>query len=470
MMSYAFQCGYTSPQIVLSFFNNLNILNNVYCIKFYIAKGVKFLTIYVVKPGDTLWSISRRFGVGMDAISRINKLWEIPYLVVGQALVVPSTEKAYLVMPGDTLWSISRKFNVSVNSIAALNGISNPALISPGMILRIPELSKNFGYIEVNAYIEPSTSTVETGIINETGRYLTYISPFSYQANADGSITSINDTTILQTAKQYRDAPLMVLTNFRNGNFDTGLVHIILSSVPVQNTLINNVIRIMRNKGYYGLNIDFERIPPEDRQLYNNFLRRVVAAMRPLNYPVSTALAPKPEDYETGSWHGAHDYMAHGEIVDFVIIMTYEWGWSGGPPFAVAPLNLVRDVINYAVSVIPRKKIMMGMPLYGYDWPLPYMPGGPWARRVSPQDAIAIAAKYGTFIQYDWTSQAPFFNYYDENGVGHVVWFEDARSAEAKLMLASNYGLRGVSYWVLGSSFPQNWAVLDNMFQIVKVV
>jgi len=89
---------------------------------------------------------------------------------------------------------------------------------------------------------------------------------------------------------------------------------------------------------------------------------------------------------------------------------------------------------------------------------------------VSPQQAIALAAKYGVAIQYDPKVQAPFFYYYDENGVRHEVWFEDARSVQAKYLLANSYGLRGVSYWELGQSFPQNWAVLDDMFNIVKVV
>ncbi len=406
----------------------------------------------------------------MDSISAVNGLQEIPYLVIGQALVIPSTESAYRVQPGDSLWSIARKYGVSVESIATLNRISDPARIYVGMMLRIPQLSKNYGYIETNAYIEPSTPEVETRLTNEVGRYLTYISPFSYQVNEDGSINPINVDAILQAARNYRVAPLMVITNFRNGNFDTEMVDTILKSEEIQRTLINNVIAIMREKGFYGLNIDFERISPENRQLYNSFLRRVVAALKPLNYPVSTALAPKPSDYLTGTWHGAHDYRAHGEIVDFVIIMTYEWGWSGGPPYAVAPIDLVEDVIKYAVSVIPPRKIMMGMPLYGYDWTLPYVQGGRFARRVSPQDAIRLAARYGASIQYDYKVQSPFFRYTDENGATHEVWFEDARSVQAKLLLANRYGLRGVSYWVLGSSFPQNWAVLDDMFNIVKVV
>lgn len=428
------------------------------------------MTIYIVQSGDSIWAISRRFGVSIESISVVNGLSEIPYLVVGQALVIPTTESAYRVLPGDSLWSIARKFRVSVEAIANLNGITDPSRLSVGMVLRIPQLSKNFGYIETNAYIEPSTAEVETTLVNEVGRYLTYISPFSYQVNADGSINQINDAAILQTAKNYKTAPFMVITNFRNGNFDTTMVDTILKSDAIQTTLINNAIAIMRDKGFYGLNIDFERISPENRQLYNNFLRKVVATLHPLNYPVSTALAPKPSDYQTGTWHGAHDYRAHGEIVDFVIIMTYEWGWSGGPPYAVAPIDLVEGVIKYAVSVIPPKKIMMGVPLYGYDWTLPYVPGGKFAKRVSPQEAIRLAGRFGSIISYDYKVQSPFFNYYETSGTQHIVWFEDARSIQAKLILASNYGLRGVSYWELGSPFPQNWAVLNDMFNIVKVI
>ncbi|WP_278279643.1 glycosyl hydrolase family 18 protein [Clostridium sp. DMHC 10] len=185
---------------------------------------------------------------------------------------------------------------------------------------------------------------------------------------------------------------------------------------------------------------------------------------------MATALAPKTYDVTTGAWHGAHDYRAHGEIVDFVIIMTYEWGWSGGPPMAVAPINEVRKVINYAVSVIPPKKIMMGMPLYGYDWTLPYMPGGEFAESIGNQEAILRAGRYGAQIKYDEKSQSPYYNYTDRAGRQHVVWFEDARSVEEKYKLVSEYGLRGVSYWVLAQPFPQNFKVLDNMFNIEKVI
>lgn len=427
------------------------------------------LVIHVVQQNDSLYRIARRFGVTPDEIRRANQLDDFPYLVVGQALVIPATEVAYTVRQGDTFFELARRFSTTVNDIINLNPDVDPQRLQIGMVIRIPQRMRNYGFIETNGYIEPSTPERETAIVDGVGQYLTYISPFSYRVTNTGALIDIDDAAIRSAAQRYDIAPLMVVTNFAEGTFSTELVDTILENEQFQDTLIDNMIEVLGNKGYHGVNIDFERISPENRDNYNAFLRKVVNALHPLNYVVSTALAPKPADYTGGAWHGAHDYRAHGEIVDFVIIMTYEWGWSGGPPYAVAPVDLVEDVIRYAVSVIPSRKILMGMPLYGYDWPLPYTPGR-WARRISPQEAIRIAAEQGAHIMFDEQTKSPTYRYYDSDGVEHEVWFEDARSVEAKLMLVNKYDLRGVSYWVLGIPFPQNWIVLNDMYNIVKVL
>ncbi|SHI59991.1 glycoside hydrolase family 18 protein [Lutispora thermophila] len=428
------------------------------------------MTVYVVKRGDTLWSIARQFGVSINAIVETNGIEDLSHLVVGQSLVIPKEARNYIIRPRDSLWSVARRFGTTVERLAEYNRISNPALIYPGLEIRIPSENKNYGYMEINAYVELEAGAAAVGYVEEVAPYLTYISSFSYQVNEDGTLNNINDEAMIQTARNNNIASLMIITNLRNGNFDTQLAHIILSNETIQQNLINNVLAIMRNKEYYGLNIDFERVAPADRQLYNSFLRRITDQLHNSNFIASTALVPQNTDVTAGAWHGAHDYRAHGEIVDFVILMTYEWGWSGGPPMAVAPINEVRKVLNYAASVIPRNKILMGTPLYGYDWSLPYTPGGEWARRISPDEAVRLAANVGAEIQFDETAKSPYFNYRDENGVEHVVWFEDARSMKAKNEMAANMGLRGISYWVLGESFIQNWALLDNMFNIVKVI
>lgn len=430
------------------------------------------MRIYVVKPGDNVWSIAKRFGVTPESIISANEMPENNEVVVGQSLVIPSTEISYRVKPGENLWSIANRFKVSVDSIAKLNNISDPASVYPGLVIRIPENAKNYGYIEVNAFIQPSNPQKETAVLNDTIQYLTYVTPFSHHVTADAGLTPLDDNTIIAIAKKNKVAPMLSVTNISGttgANFDSQLISNILNSASLQETLINNILNLIKTKGYSGVIVDFERIPPEDREKYNNFLRKLVNALHP-NYIVATALAPKTYDVKEGAWHGAHDYKAHGEIVDFVVIMTYEWGWSGGPPMAVAPINEVEKVINYAVSGIPPKKIMMGIPLYGYDWTLPYMPGGEFAESIGNQEAINRAGSVGAVIKYDEKSQSPYYNYTDKNGRQHVVWFEDARSVEEKYKLVSKYGLRGVSYWVLAKPFPQNYRVLDNMFNIEKVV
>jgi spore germination protein len=427
------------------------------------------LEIYVVKVGDSIWSLSRRFRVTQESILEANGLQAEDQLVVGQALVIPSVEIRYIVKDGDSLSVIARRFRISENDIRQINGNINFEMLRKGMIIRIPEKKKNYGYIEVNGFIQPSNAQHEREVLRDTIEFMTYISPFSHQIKQDASLTQLDDDTITNIAVANKVAPLLSITNISGANFDTALIHKILSDNSLQQKLIGNILTLLKAKRYLGVIIDFERIPPEDRELYNNFLRKVVLALHP-NYMVATALAPKTYDIKEGSWHGAHDYKAHGQIVDFSVIMTYEWGWSGGPPMAVAPLNEVEKVINFALSVMPAKKIMMGMPLYGYDWTLPYVPGGEFAESIGNDEAVRRAAKYNAEIKYDIKAQSPFYNYIDENRRQHQVWFEDARSVMAKYRLVNRLGLRGVSYWVLAQPFVQNFYVLDNMFHIVKVM
>lgn len=422
------------------------------------------MIIHVVRSGETLWTISRIYGVNYQEIAQINELPDPNRLVLGQALVIPTEEAAtHIVQPGETLWSIANRYGISIQSIIQVNRIVNPNLIYPGTILIIPQRLRP--EIEVNGYL----ANMQPNIVTSVGAYLTYLSPFSYQVQSNGDLTPLNDTAVLNAAASFGVAPLMVINNILDGEFNSDLAHTILASPSIQDRLITNILTVMNQKNYAGLNIDFEYVYPADRELYNSFLSRVAGRLRPLGYLISSALAPKYRADQPGLLYEAHDYQAHGEILDFVVIMTYEWGWSGGPPMAVAPLNEVRAVLNYALTEIPANKILMGMPLYGYDWTLPFVPGGPFARAISPQEAVRIALNNYAAIQYDQLAQSPYFYYYDSQQRQHVVWFEDARSVQAKYDLVKELNLRGVSYWVLTNSFPQNWLVLEDNFRIRKL-
>lgn len=419
------------------------------------------MQIITVHQGDTLWTIAQRHQVTVDEVVQANGLTHPERLVPGQALIIPQRD-VHTVMPGESLWLIARRNGVSVEELARVNRLRVTDRIFPGQVLVLPRREKR--EIEVNAYLEPSGTERDVQIVNEVEGFLTYLGLFSAHVREDGGLDSFPAERALAALRDSRAVPMLTITNFRAGTFSPELSHAVFANESVQDRLIENSIRLVQSGGYRALQVDFEHIFPADRTLYNRFLERLAGRLRPLGILLSTALAPKTSAAQVGSWYEGHDYPAHGRIADFVVIMTYEWGWSGGPPMAVAPIPQVKRVLDYAVSVIPREKILMGAPLYGYDWTLPYVPGGPFARVVSPAGAVDLAAQHGVPIQYDATAEAPTFRYYGANGKEHEVWFEDARSMQSKFNLLRDYRLRGISYWRLGPSFQQNWTLLADQF------
>jgi spore germination protein len=182
-------------------------------------------------------------------------------------------------------------------------------------------------------------------------------------------------------------------------------------------------------------------------------------------YPVIAALAPKTSRDQRGIAYEGHDYALIGASANEVFVMTYEWGYTYGPPLAVAPLASVRRGLDFAVSEIPAEKIFMGLPNYGYDWTLPYKPGESRARSIGNEEALSIARQFGAEIQFDESSATPFF-YYNDNGVQHEVWFEDVRSLQQKFDLIKEFGLRGAGYWQIMQLFRANWLLLQDNFII----
>lgn len=320
--------------------------------------------------------------------------------------------------------------------------------------------------IVVNGYAYPD---INPELLAETAPYLTFISAFSYGIRPDGGLILLDDETIRETVAPYNVKPLMVLTALEErGGFDSELMGDVFRDPEAQERLIEEVLTNLEMKNMSGVDFDFEYIPPQDRDVYTQLIAKTSERLNPLGYFVLAALAPKTSTDQEGLLYEGHDYAGVGKAANFVLLMTYEWGYTYGPPMAVAPVNKVREVLDYGVTQIDPAKILMGMPNYGYDWTLPFVMGESRARSIGNEEALEIAARYGAEIQFDEVAQTPFFFYWDEYGNQHEVWFEDARSIRAKLELVEEYNLAGVGYWNLMRPFRANWEVLTDMFDVVK--
>lgn len=426
------------------------------------------MQIHVVQNGDTLFSIANMYDTTISAVYEANEL-STEQLVIGQALVIPINGQYYFVQAGDSLFSIATRFLVSVDVLARVNQININDTLPINLRLYIPPLPKqsitSFGYIE--PYGDSVSTTLENAAI-ANAPLLTFLAPFSYRLNRDGTLSAPPLNQLLDIASENKANSSMVITNLEGPSFSSELVKIILNVQAVQRKLIDEIINIATKNGFQDIHFDFEFILPEDRDAYKEFLQKMRERTSQHGLLLSTALAPKTSSTQMGLLYEAHDYRVHGEITDFSIIMTYEWGYSAGPPLPVSPINEVERVLTYALTEMPAEKIIMGQNLYGYDWTLPFVQGESFARALSPQQAIQLALENNVAISYDETAQAPFFEYVDTDGREHIVWFEDARSIQAKFNLIKELGILGIAYWKLGLAFPQNWLLLADNFHINK--
>ena len=423
------------------------------------------MQIHVVSQGDSIYTIARRYGVSPESINSLNQLTNPNQLVIGETLLIP-TQNQYTVQPGDTLYSIAERFNIDLQDLISVNPGLASGQLQPGDIVQIPRRQKK--RIIVNGYLEPHEGVVDR--FREAAPALTYLTIFSYHALSNGDLQAPDpsENDLLQAVKSSNVKPLMAVTNISEGGFDRDIATAILRSNDAQNRLIENVIRIMREKGYRGLNVDFEFLGSNTRRDYNRFIQKLTDRLHRENFIISTALAPKTSGEQVGEWYEAHDYQFHGRTVDFVVLMTYEWGWSGGPPMPVSPITQVRRVVNYARSVMPSRKIVMSIPLYGYDWTLPYVEGGEFARAVTFQQAINRAVRYNARIEYHQNEAAPYFRYTDESGKQHDVYFEDLRTMDAMFKMVSDLDLGGISFWNLAFRFHPVWSQITDYFDVRK--
>ena len=423
------------------------------------------MEIHVVRPGETLYGIAVRYQADPAILQELNGLLPDSVLAVGQTLVIRHVDTFHTVQPGQTLAGIAGLYGVPLRQLYRNNfDLGGQPAIQPGQRLVIAYRDPPGQSIHTNGYAYPFVSRE---LLSAQLPYMSFLTPFTYGIDASGGLLPLDDGMLLGEARRLGTAPLMHLSTLtETDSFSSDRAVMVLTDPAMQEALIEQILSTVAAKGYRGVDVDFEYIPGEQREAYADFIRLLRTRLAPAGLPVTVALAPKTHPEQPGLLYEAHDYAAVSAAVDGVLLMTYEWGYTAGPPMAVAPLPNVRAVLDYAVTEIPAGKIFLGIPNYGYDWPLPFVRGTTRAQSISNQRANDLALEHDIAIQFDETAQAPFFHYTDGGGTVHEVWFEDARSLDAKLRLIAEYGFQGGGVWNLMRPYSQIWQVMAGLYDI----
>lgn len=328
---------------------------------------------------------------------------------------------------------------------ASLVSIGGPAVSAPSATRSV------VGYYTVNFSGDRSSYDV---LKAQTGA-LTAIAPFSYSVSRTGKVTGNHFSDAMKLVRDNGLKSLALVHNISGSNFSKSEVSALLNSAPARAAAVKNITNILTDRGYDGVNIDFENVPPGDRAVLTKFMKELAAALKPKGLLVTMSVPAKHTDSSKSAWVGAFDYRALGEICDQVMLMTYDEHTSGTGAGPVASAPWVEKVIKYAVSQIPRHKVLMGIAAYGYDWNTQTNK----ARAVSYSQAMNTASKNGVRVGWDDRAQVPSYSY-KSGGVTRRVYFESADSLKIKLKLVERYDIGGIAIWRLGQEDDASWRVI----------
>ena len=419
--------------------------------------------LHIVTAGQTLYSIARQYGLHPGLIARQNGLREPYRLAVGQCLLILQPRAVYTVRAGDTLYAIAQRFGTDVKTLWRNNpNLSGGTMLYPGQTLVLSQESMRTHTASALGY---AYTNVQEPVLRGILPYASALCPFTYGIAEDGGLIAPADAGLTALALEYGVQTLLHLSTLtEGGGFSALRARAVLEDEGCRARLIAETVAQMRRGGYGGVDVDFEFLGAELADAFAAFLGELRAAVNAAGGVLVCALAPKTSADQPGALYEGHDYRRLGEDADAVLLMTYEWGYTYGPPMAVAPVGAVRRVVEFALTQMDAAKILLGFPNYAYDWTLPFTAGATRAQSIGNEAAPLLAAQYGAEIQFDTQSQTPYFTYLDEAGQPHEVWFEDVRSAQAKFALLPEYGLLGLGYWNFMRPFTAGFSLQNYLF------
>jgi spore germination protein len=290
---------------------------------------------------------------------------------------------------------------------------------------------------------------------------VTEVSPWMYGLDQAGGIDTQyppgQAATVAADIRRMRAAGLLIvptIANITGGQWSYPPVARMLHAPGLMARQVAAITALVVRQGYAGIDIDYENLHAADRAAFTAFVTRLAAALHARGKVLSVAVFAKTTDAGTAPFNVAQDYAALGRAADQVRLMAYDYHWPASPPGPVAPVGWVRRVLRYARTQIPAARIVLGIPLYGYDW------AGDHGTGVSWRQAVQLARRHRVTPRYDPASQAPWFRYTDAAGRPRTVWFENAASSRAKFQAARQAGVAGVYLWMYGYEDSATWSAV----------
>ncbi len=427
------------------------------------------MVIHVVQPGETIFSIAEYYKIPVDRLILENGIINPDNLAVGQTIVIVQPETLYTVQTGDTLESIAEQHGVSPMELLRNNPyLSDRELLYIGETIVISYQTNKTRTIATSGYI---FSYIDESVLKKTLPFLTYLTIFNYRATTEGEIVILDDDTeLIQLAKTYGVAPMMFVSAIsEEGIVSREVTYHILNDPSLQDRLINNALQILKTKGFYGINVYIENMTNDNIDGFAEYLKKASEIFRSEGYRIVITITPVTNIDTPNISFERIDYSKLSGFVDGIIFSSYDWARSYSYPSSIFPVNILREWLDYAVSIIPAEKIFLGVTTLGYDWTLPYVPGATEAVAINFNSAVQIAAVNDIPIQFNEAAQSPYFYYVDSDEVMHVVWFKDARSFDARAGLVEEYGLQGLSLWTVMRFDTQMWLIINAQYYIEKI-
>jgi len=237
--------------------------------------------------------------------------------------------------------------------------------------------------------------------------------------------------------------------------------------------LAKNICDLVVREGFDGINIDIEFHAPNSS--YRRYFTALIADLSKRLHAhgkfLSVDVPAKASDAQEG-WCGAFDYRSLGIYADHLVLMAYDYSTRTTPPGPIAPTGWIGEALDYALSLVDRNKIVLGIPFYGYDWFLDA--SGKWrGEPITYEKVRDLIRAHNPTILWNRTfggieSNEPYFRY-EKDGVEHIVFFQNSESIRRKLDVADSRYVRGIAIWHLGGEDEGIWEHIEAWRSTLKI-